>query len=442
MIDNSSPRREKRDWTLLIFIIPIGILLMYMAGLVAARLVPEWSVIAGMGSNLDPDEIPYQQNSPIQPILPAILTPMSWFETFLTPGANGSTEPLVFMPFVVLEPSAIPQTPVPPTAATQPSATAPSSTPPTASSSPPPATGTSEPPPDGENTPTPPTPTAPTPTAPTPPPTATGTPSTPPPGYSLVDPPPSQVDIHQPPNNDPGTLGGGGISEYMIIDLGSRPVKVSATPDGNYDLIFYEALYAADRVALDHIIIGISTKPDGSYYEVFNWGDSGNIRDQNTNVDYALLPDDPAGCPSDLECDNRNVPITSLHGTTPYQTGILIDVDYNTSGKPPEGNYRYLVILAPASVDSSQIDSIEVKEVSGGKLGVTAVHSAEEVSEASDTPAEEAPVSAQVVEPGQPADLPAEETESEPSPPVEEGTDEPPPEQIPDPPSEASTTSP
>jgi hypothetical protein len=218
-------------------------------------------------------------------------------------------------------------------------------------------------------------------------------------------------------------------------------VKVSATPDGNYDLIFYESPYGVG-IALDTIIIGISTKPDGSYYEVFNWGDSGNTRDQNTNVDYVLLPDDPAGCPSDLECDNRNVPITSLHGTTPYKTGILIDVDYNTSGKPPEGNYRYIVILAPASGDPSQIDSIEVREVSGGKLGITAVQSAEEVSQDSDTPAEEVPVSAEVVEPGQPADLPAEETESEPSLPVEEGTDEPPPEQIPDPPSEASTTSP
>ena len=46
--------RERRDWTLLIFLIPIGIILMLIAGQFAIRLVPEWSVKAGMQSEPRP----------------------------------------------------------------------------------------------------------------------------------------------------------------------------------------------------------------------------------------------------------------------------------------------------------------------------------------------------------------------------------------------------
>ncbi|MDO9302454.1 MAG: hypothetical protein Q7T89_13795, partial [Anaerolineales bacterium] len=75
----SNSTRERRDWTLLIFIIPIGIIFMLIAGQVAIRLVPIWSINAGMQSNLDPNNLPMQQSGPIQPILPAILTPLGWF---------------------------------------------------------------------------------------------------------------------------------------------------------------------------------------------------------------------------------------------------------------------------------------------------------------------------------------------------------------------------
>lgn len=407
MIDNSSSTRERRDKKLLIFIIPIGVILMLVSGQIAARLTPQWMVNAGMQSNLDPDRIPHQQNSPIQPILPAILTPMSWFETFLTPGAGGTDEPVVFIPFVVIEPSATPNvTPVPPTVATQPSATAPTSPPPSVTSSPPPATGTSKPPDDEE-----PTPTAPTPTAPTPAPTATGTPSMPV-GYVEVL-PDGDIQVNQPPDGAPGHIGGGGLPQYIVIDLGINPanqVVVSSTPDGNYDLIFYEYVFSSGHIMLDDIIIGISKNPDGSYYEVFEWGD--DDRDQNTNVDYTKLPVDPA-CASGLECDNRDIPTTVLYGTPPYQSGILIDVDYNTDGKPPEGSYQYLVILAPPSSDASQVDAVVVAEVPGGKFGVTSVRASEGESQA----AEEAVAPATVDQPQSP-DPPADEgaaSESEPS---------------------------
>ncbi len=445
MIDESSSTRERRDKKLIGFIIPIGILLMLISGQIAARLAPQWMVNAGMGSNLDPDQQPVQRNSPIQPILPAILTPMSWFETFLTPGAGGSAEPLVFMPFVVLEPSATPnETPVPPTVATQPSATAPVSSPePSKTSSPPPVTGTNKPP--GDDTATPPTPTStapspspsPSPSAsPSPSPTATGTPSRPPVGYTLVS-PPSDLGVNQPPNGVPGGIGGGWVPYYTVIDLGGRPVVVSGTPDGNYDLVFYEAIVGADPntyIMLDDIVIGVSDKPDGSYYEVFNWGDIYNVRDQNTNVDYMKLPTDPA-CAADPECDNRNIPTTSLYGAS-YKSGILIDVDYNTSGKPPEGSYRYIVILAPSSSDASQIDAIEVVEVAGGKSGMASVQAAD-----ASPPAAESPPPLELEEQAQSPDPPADEGTSEPVPDVDEGAGQPP-EQAPDPPVEEAPVSP
>ena len=97
--------RERRDWTLLIFLIPIGIIFMLIAGQYAVRLFPIWSVNAGMKSKLDPDYLSRQQNLPMQPISQAILTPIGWLDTFLTPGA-GSGDQIVFPPFVVFEPSA------------------------------------------------------------------------------------------------------------------------------------------------------------------------------------------------------------------------------------------------------------------------------------------------------------------------------------------------
>jgi hypothetical protein len=99
----SNSTRERRDWTLLIFFIPIGIIFMLIAGQVAIRLVPVWSINAGMQSNLDPNNLPMQQSGPVQPILPAILTPLGWFDTFLTPGADTGND-VVFPPFIIFQP--------------------------------------------------------------------------------------------------------------------------------------------------------------------------------------------------------------------------------------------------------------------------------------------------------------------------------------------------
>jgi hypothetical protein len=366
--------RERRDWTLLIFLIPIGICLMLIAGQFAVRLVPVWRVNAGMQSKLDPNNLHAQQNIPLQPISPAILTPLGWLDTFLTPGAGGSGDQnIVFPPFVVFEPSATPAvtaSPPPTVATTQPSPTIPVTTSPTVvvtpsatrTPKPPVDPPTSTPPTSTPPTPTPPTPTPPTPTPPTPTPIPTGYPSTPPVLYALVTPPPD-LGVNTPPNGIPGDIPSGLLGSYTVVNLGVTGVVVSNTPDANYDMIFYESLYGPGQIALDQISIGISNYSDGSsYYQVFNWGD--NIPDTNTNVDTATLPPDPACTLGAPECDNRVIPTSDLQTdpATGISTGILIDVD-NAPSAPPEGTYNYLVIVSPLSLDTAQVDTVVVTEV-------------------------------------------------------------------------------
>ncbi|CAG1006228.1 hypothetical protein ANAEL_03400 [Anaerolineales bacterium] len=340
------PPRERRDWTLLVFIIPIGIIFMLIAGQVAIRLVPEWSLNAGMQSNLDPNELPMQQNGLVQPVLPAILTPLGWLDTFLTPGAGAGGNS--FPPFIIFEPSKTPvvTNPPPTVVTTQPSPTQPSPTAPTATAPTvvtPPATGT-KPPDGGEETPPPPTTTPPTPIP------VTST--------------PAGTQVSAPPNivGDPDlsfyNLQDG---QYIVVNLGTTPIIVEGTPDTDYDLVYYEMANPIN-IAMDQVIIGISQDInndgvfDGIYYEVFNWGD-GNP-DLNSNVGSI------AGAETDNQVIIANNPSSVLYGTPPYQTGVLIDVD-NASSNPPIGIYQFLVVIAPetSADDGADINSVQVVEV-------------------------------------------------------------------------------
>ena len=328
----SNSTRERRDWTLLIFIIPIGIIFMLIAGQVAIRLVPIWSINAGMQSNLDPNNLPMQQSGLIQPILPAILTPLGWFDTFLTPGA-GTGDDVVFPPFIIFEPTITPVvTTPPPTVVVTPSPTIPVTTSPTVVVTP---SATRTPRPTNEPTSNPP------PVAPI---------STLPANATQV---PAPTDIVGPPDLSIYNLQDG---EYMVIDLGLNPIIVDGSSD--YDLRYYEMYnLVCDGVCMDNIIIGISndpailTDPATAYYEVFNWGAGG--ADMNSNVG------DVAGA----EADNQAIPSSELYGTIPlFETGIEIDVD-GASSDPPVGSYQYIVILSPeggSSGDAADIDAIEV----------------------------------------------------------------------------------
>lgn len=346
--------RDWRDWSLLIFIVPLGILLMILAGQIAMQLLPQWKLPAWMGSNLDPE----RSGSGPQPIYnPLILTPFPWFGSYLTPIGDS----ISIVPFIVLEPSATTSpTPVPPTPTPSPTETATPS--PTSPSPTPSASPTSNPTRPPGDTSTPPTPTdtpTPTPTdtpTPTPTDTPTGYPSTLDPNWSPVAPPP-QINLDA-PDGIAANLPNG---SYTVLNISANPVVVLVTPDAFYDLVFYE-YNESGTIYMDHIIIGISQHADGSvYYEVFNWGN--NVPDTNTSLDINNLPTPGAGCTDgDPECDDRRFAPSELY---PYPgTGVLIDVDTAPSAPPP-GTYDYIVIISPISGigDPSQIDAIIVTKV-------------------------------------------------------------------------------
>lgn len=405
MINSTSNNRERRDWTLLIFIIPIGILFMVAAGQVAIRLVPEWSVNAGMQSNLDLSDLPKQQSAPLQPVLPAILTPLGWLDTFLTPGA-GHSDQVLFPSFVIFEPSATPEvTLAPPTVATQPSPTAPTPTQPTVVS--PPPTGTKEPPDGGGETPTP----SPSPSAPPPvvlPPvvsTPTGT---------YVDSSPWMEFALSDLDGGLGTFNIGN-GTYVVLDLGATPIEVEGASDTNYDLVYYELENPSGYISMDQVIIGISRFSNGSsYYAVLNWGDG--EADTNTNI----------GDVSGPEYDNQAIDVDELYGPVGYQTGVLIDVD-NASSHPPAGFYRYLVIVAPVPStpdDGTQVDAgthvdfveivDEINPTTDSKPAPVEIVPAPPVIEQSQ-PVDEAPAAEEPSEPVEaapPADKPSEPVEA------------------------------
>ncbi|MBI5952558.1 MAG: hypothetical protein HY865_12950 [Chloroflexi bacterium] len=416
-----TPNRERRDWTLLIFIIPIGIILMLVAGQAAIRLVPEWSVNAGMQSNLDPNNLPAQQSGPVQPVLPAILTPLSWLDTFLTPGAD-TGDNVVFPPFVVLEPTGtpVPTTPPPTAVTTQPPTITSTVTRTPSVTVSPSATKTKDPTDEPTSTSTA-TSTATSTSTSTATSTATSTstpaPTTTPEGIPSVVPPDLGVDT--PPDGLPGDLLPG---TYVVLDVSGNPIIVESSPDGNYDLILYEATYT-DPVTGDTVVlmdqISILISQDGTnYYEVFNWGDidpiTGDyIPDTNTNLDYTTLPADCTG-----ECDNREVPLTEFYvdPVTGVSTGILIDVD-TAPDNPPEGTYTYVIVVSPPGLDAAQVDSIVVDEVALPAAPVAPVNNAapaanevapaEEPSppqENTDPPAEQAPEPPPANEPDPPAE--------------------------------------
>ena len=413
MIDTE--KNASRDWTLLIFIIPIGIILIIFVGQLAVRLVPFWRVEADMNSNLQPDSSSDRPLALLEPILPQILTPMAWAESYLTPGAAVN-----FPPFLTFEPSS---TPVPVTSTTPPEVSSTVTTITPTSSPAPTGSVTTQPTNNGNNTPTPPTtcqdhaadnfggalpcdytstttcqdhaadnfggalpcdytstttcqdhaadnfggalPCDYTSTT-----TCTDSlannyggllpcdysvVSTVDPGYGTpITPVPTQIGVGTAPDNWVYEMADG---SYLVLGLS---VVVGSTPDNNYDLILYE-YNNGGTVYLDWMIVGISKSPDGSqYYEVFNWGNS--IRDNNTNVDTAKLTSVPS-CSTNTECDDRqfdpNDPDALYNGT-----GILIDVDTAGSNPPPD-TYNYIVVISPSggSAGGAQIDAVQTVEV-------------------------------------------------------------------------------
>jgi hypothetical protein len=363
----SSANRERRDWTLIVFLLPIGILLMLVAGQVAIRLVPNWSVEGGMQSSLDPQTASKNQPGQIQPILFDILTPMGWLDSFLTPGPDSGNNGISFAPFIILEPSLTPSATTSATATD--TAVTPSVTPTATTTTP---TWTPDPP-DDDDTPTPPAPKCTDPLAtnvggPLPctyPPTTCTDPLANNNGGPLpcIYPNPSPLvgsSASVPGNTNIGAPDGavGGIPDgsYVVINLGGNPIVVTDPSETNYDFVYYE-LPSGAGIQMDSVILSISTD-NTVYYVVFNWGDG--TPDNNSNIGDVA---------SSTGTENDNQPINSseLHGTAPQDTGIAVDVD-NAPSNPPPGNYQYLAIQAPAAPtgdgnDGADVDSVEVVEV-------------------------------------------------------------------------------
>lgn len=358
--------RDRRDWSLLIFIVPIGILFMLIAGQFGMRITPFWTLNARMRSNLE-----IEAAGGRQAVIPlfniGILTPFAWQNSYLTPNTENG---FAFPPFIVLEPSATPS----PTAVPTTETAAPPEETPTPTETPPPtsvtrvATGTPSAPPPEEGTDPPPTDTPPATASPTDTPTAapTGIISTVPAGYTEVA-PPTEIGVGTLPDGTPGDATNVGAipdGTYIVIGLS---IFVAPIPDANYDLVFYEHEYVAGSIYFDSIIIGITNNPNGTdYYEVFNWGNG--VPDTNSNVG------DVAG----TEADNQVIPTSELYdpdetpGAPPVdgpapQTGILIDVDRASSSPPPNTTYDFVVIISPnggsAPPEAAQVDAIQTVEV-------------------------------------------------------------------------------
>lgn len=352
--------RDRRDWSLLIFVVPFGILLMVFAGQLAMRIVPWWILNANMGSALSLNGQPV----PIPLFNMQILTPFAWQDTYLTPSVGDG---FVFPPFIVIEPSfvvatlpteisGVTSTPAAPIPATQQRSTATiySTLPVRTTTSNPTnpvtetkvvaATATNTLTPTGTTTATPTGTTTATSTA-----TPTKTPTLVPTGYpSTMDPSltgPLPIDITGPDGNSSGIPQG----SYAVIDLGtSNPVMIYGPLDTNfYEIVYYELENGASgNIQLDNVVLGISNDPLGlTFYKVFDWGDG--IIDFNTNVS------------SWPEVDNQVIPMASLYNGT----GILIDAD-NAASEPPLilGGYRYLVIISPVkpALDTVEVDAIAI----------------------------------------------------------------------------------
>lgn len=161
-----------------------------------------------------------------------------------------------------------------------------------------------------------------------------------------------------------------GCGVGVVVDLGATPLTADGNPD--YDFVYYEgvgvpALPPPDIIYLDVVTISVGASPAGPWYPVFIWGDA--ISDTNTNLvgNVPPVPSYPDKGPAPFASggsDNEPVAWPPLVGTSPYTTGVQIDIDTPPTGAPPAGVYRYLHIFAPpvgvGSDDGPEVDAIEV----------------------------------------------------------------------------------
>jgi hypothetical protein len=347
--------REKRDMFLLAAIVLLGILLMFIAGQFAIRLLPRWSVPSDMGSKIDLNIGGTRvAQAGFAPLRPEILTPPAWQNSFLTPLAEFG--PLNEVPVVIIAPATARPTQAA-TATSKPQATqAPSATPistptpfptntlvvvfPTWTFTPNPPAATST----HTSTPT----TTATPTATftsTATATSTGTPTDTPTATATA----TATFTPITPDATPGGIGtvpDGGI--YVLPSGSYLTLGIVINVPDNY-LIFYERP-TVNGIDMDQIVIWISqTGHTGEWYQILNWGDG--VSDANVDPNMAIL-----GFTS--ENDNHAIPASYLYPLNGYATGLRIELD----GYVPPGEYRYIRFYAPTgdADGGADIDAIAI----------------------------------------------------------------------------------
>jgi hypothetical protein len=90
-------KRDRPAWPLFLIILLMGICFMLAAGQVAIQLVPTWSLIADVDSNIDPNDqlVKWSDSTRLEPVSAEILTQPAWRATYLTPGASIFVPPIV-----------------------------------------------------------------------------------------------------------------------------------------------------------------------------------------------------------------------------------------------------------------------------------------------------------------------------------------------------------
>lgn len=366
--------REIRDLYLLAGIVLAGVILMFIAGQLAVRVLPNWSVPSDMDSRIDPNSSVESVSvavAGLAPLRAEILTPAVWQRSFLTPLAE-EVGPLNEVPVVVIAPATQQPTQAATSAGqlTQVIAATATATPP--------ATPTPFPTntliyifPTWTFTPKPPTATfipaatfTPTFTA-----SVTSTPSDTPtqtatvtetftpsltPTETLIPSPtytPTATFTPITPDawpSDIGTSPGGGV--FNLGDGNQLTLLLDIVLDGNqgdWDVVVYE-LPNSPGIHMDLMIISISQ--DGhSWYTIFYWGDGSGDANANLNISGPL---------GGNETDNRPINSSYLYNNT----GIAINADAILLNGAPIGTYHYLRITAPGvgSTDGTDIDAIQV----------------------------------------------------------------------------------
>lgn len=136
----------------------------------------------------------------------------------------------------------------------------------------------------------------------------------------------------------------------IIIDLEAEtgsPLDTSS-PDGNYDLVFYERIEYGSQITFDHVILQLGTGPTGSctsssWHTVLYWGDSDPANNGHIGNMFG-----------GVELDNQAIFTSDLYNNT----GIAIDAD----ALGLSAVYPCLKIISPISGDgdASEVDAIEI----------------------------------------------------------------------------------